>query len=165
MRTDARTKAALRRLIRHRTIQPKALADDLGVAYRTLMAWLEPEGVVPSLDQVRQVLKACARYDAAEARRLAEEVYGLADAGWFLAAAPPARPCEGDLVREVLEASAATGAVTGWAAEATADGRVDWTEAERGERAIAHALQLLAQAKAQVHSFRAPQGVLAGVAT
>jgi hypothetical protein len=162
MRTDPRTKAALRRLIRHRTIAAKALAEDLGVAYRTLMSWLEPEGVAPSLDQVRQLVKACARYNQAEARRLAEDLFGIGDCGWFVAVAPRAAGVPADVVHEVLEAGAAVGLVTGWAVEASAGG-ISPEEAAEGCRLIGAAERELAETRAAVQCFQAPQLNLAGV--
>lgn len=162
MRDDPRTKRALRRLIRHPTIQAKAIAADLGIAYRTLMAWLEPDGAVPSIDQVRQLLQACARYDAPAARSLAEELYGLGDCGWFLASEPSVRGVPADVVHEVLEAGAATGAVTGWVASAATAG-FSPEEAEEGCRLIRSAERELAEALAAVELFKRPQLRLVGV--
>ena len=51
------------------------------------MHWLEPDGPVPTLAQVRSLIWAAARHDAGAARELAAEVYGLGDAGWPLAEA------------------------------------------------------------------------------
>lgn len=160
---DTRTRRALGRLIGHRSLSLKALAEDLGVAYATVHSWTRLDGPTPTLAQVRSLLLAASRYDAEAARELAAEVYGLGDAGWLLAAAPRPGPTAQDMVAEVLQATSAMGQVTGWTAEATADGRVDWTEAERGDRVVDHVLRLLAQVKAQVHRCRAPQGVLPGV--
>lgn len=162
MRTDQTTKQALRRLIRHPTIAAKALAEDLGVAYRTLMTWLEPDGPVPSLDQVRQLVVAARRYDPGEARRLAEVLFGLGDAGWFLAEEPRVSGVARDVVHEVLEAGAATGAVTGWVAEAAESG-FSPEEAEEGCRLIRSAERELAEALAAVEQFKRPQLRLAGV--
>jgi hypothetical protein len=168
MRTeDPRTKKALRQLVRHPTLALKALAVDIDVPYDTVHSWISTDGPVPTLAQVRALIWAAARYDAAAARELAAEVYGLGDAGWMLAAMP--RPASGvdDLVGEVLQAGAAVGQVTGWAAEATVDHRVDSTEADEGWRLIQVAQRKLAEVTAQVERHRPPQLAwrLAGVAT
>lgn len=159
---DTRTRRALGRLIGHRTLSLKALAEDLGIAYATIHSWTRVDGPVPTLAQVRSLLLAASRYDADAARELAAEVYGIGDAGWLLAAAPRPGPTAQDMVREVLEASAATGAVTGWAAEA-APGGISPAEADVGGQLL-HAAQVqLAEAAAVVRRFKAPQGVLPGV--
>ena len=162
MRDDPRTKKALRSLIRHRSITAKGLAEDLGVAYRTLMSWLEPDGPVPTLDQVRQLMKACARQDREAARRLAEELFGLADCQWFLAAEPSVAGASPDVVHEVLEAATATGRVTGWLAEA-ASGGFSPGEAEEGCTLMRAAERELAEAQAALEQYRKPQLSLAGV--
>lgn len=159
---DPRTKKALRQLVRHPTLALKALAEDLGVAYRTMASWVEPDGPVPTLDQVRQLVLACARYDGAAARQLAEELFGLPACGWFVAEAPRVAGATHDLVREVLEAGAATGAVTGWAAEA-AQGGISPDEAEEGVALIHAAERELAEARLAVEAFKAPQLKFAGV--
>ena len=159
---DPKTKRALRQLVRHPSIAAKAVADDLGVAYRTLMAWLEPDGPVPTLDQVRQLVAACARQDAEAARRLAEELYGLPACRWFLAAEPAVAGSAPDVVHEVLEAGAATGRVTGWLAEAAVGG-FSPAEAEEGCSLMRAAERELAEAQAALEVYRRPQLRLAGV--
>lgn len=160
---DPRTKAALRTLVRHPTLALKALAEDLGIAYRTIVSWAEPDGPTPTLDQVRQLVQACARYDGAAARRLAEEVYGLPAAGWFLAAAPVVAGRPGEVAREVLEAGAAVGRVSSWVVGALADGRVGPSEAQDGGALIRDGLRELAEAAAAVRLLEAPQLRLAVV--
>lgn len=157
MREDVRTKQALARLVRHPTVTMKALAAELGVAYRTMANWVEPDGTIPTLAQVRDLVAAAAKLDPEAARELAADLFGLTDSGWLLAAAPRQAPSASDLVGEVLEAGAAVGEVTGWAARATSDGRVDSTEADEGWRAIHKAQRELAEAAAVVEKHRAPQ--------
>lgn len=163
MRTeDAKTKRALRQLVRHPTLALKALAEDLGIAYRTIASWAEPDGPTPTLDQVRQLVQACSRYDGAAARRLAEELFGLRDTGWFLAASPRVVGAPRDVVHEVLEAGAATGAVTGWVAQA-AEGGISPAEADQGVQLLRASAREIAEALAAVETYRAPQLQLAGV--
>lgn len=160
---DQQTKRALQGLIRHPTIPAKALAESLGVHYRTVMSWLEPDGPVPTLRQLRLLVAAARRIDEPAARVLAEELYGLEEAGWLLAVAPahPGRPAE--LVREVMEAAGAVGQVSAWAARATADGRVGPEEAEEGASLLRHVQREAAEASAALRSFMAPQLQLVGV--
>lgn len=160
---DPRTKRALKVLLRHPTLAMKALAADLGLSYRTIASWVEPDGPVPTVDQLRQLVQACARYDDTAARLLAEDVFGLTVCRWFLAGSPQVSGTRADVVHEVLEAGAATGAVTGWLAEAAAGG-FSPGEAEEGCRLILSAQRELAEAKASLETYKAPQLRLAGVA-
>jgi hypothetical protein len=160
---DPRTKKALRQLVRHPTLALKALAEDLGIAYRTIASWVEEDGPVPTLDQVRQLVQACARYDGPAARRMAEELLGIQSLGWFIGATPAVAGRPGEVAREVLEAGAAVGRVSAWAVEATSDGQVGPEEAEEGEALIRAGLRELAEAQAAVRLLEAPQLRLVGV--
>jgi len=161
--TDHQTKRALQKLIRHPTIPAKALASELGIAYRTIMHWLEPDGPVPTLAQLRQLVGVARRIDEPSARLLAEELFGLEACGWLLGVVPAVSGRPGEVAREVLEAGAAVGRVSAWAVEATADGRVGPAEAEAGGALIRAGLRELAEAAAAVRLLEAPQMQLAGV--
>jgi hypothetical protein len=164
MREDPTTKKALQTLVRHPRLALKAIAAELGVPYDTVHSWVAPDGPVPTLRQVRQLVAAARRLDEPAARQLAEELFGLEVAGWLLAVAPahPGRPAE--LAREVLEAGAAVGRVSAWVVEATADGVVGPSEAEEGASLLRHVQREAAEASAALRAFMVPQLALAGVA-
>lgn len=146
MREDARTKAALRRLVGHPTLSIKTLAADLGMPVTTLHHWCDPTYAVPTLSQVRALVWAAAKQDQQAARELAAALYGLDDAGWILAAAPQPAPDANDVVKEVMEVGAATGQLQGWAVQARADGVVTPSEAVQGIKHGRTALREMAEA-------------------
>lgn len=159
MREDTRTKKALARLVRHPSITLKALAAELGTSYDAVHSWTQVDGPVPTLAQVRALVWAAARLDRVAARDLAADLFGLGDAGWVLSSAPEPSPSSTDVVREVMEAGEAMGALHGATLRAVADGVVTVPEAQvvdqRAERVMRECVDIR-ERMGRVISLRLP---------
>lgn len=128
----------------------QAYCDETGLAPRTLHNWTGGISVPPA-SRVRHMARWIAERDPVQAIAFAAALLGVE-----LSPALASRPCP-NIVTRAAHLVADSGALTEMAAEFLADGRLDYTEAARLERATAPVLRGAYELQAAARAVPTPQ--------
>lgn len=136
------------------------LARETGLSSRTIYHWTADEAS-PTLADVLRVVAQVAEEDAARANRIVDGLVAIV--GMEARPAPTLTPDAPPAIL-ALNAAAETGDVQRWAAEALADGEIDYVEASAGDRACRGARHALDRLHAAVRGAaeQTPQLALDG---